>query len=283
MRTYISLPKPIGKHSYFDKIQIWMREPLNQSTILRLGEQCGQGGLFVVCRPARFDSGLRQRVELRQPSGWALRWLAQRNDVLINRAEIALDLVFKYRADAEEAWDFFHQHLARRWHRKGQEIRIFRSSPPDDHPGTRETRYDAGGWAPNGLVLYADDHSRITGELNCVHIEWRVRTLRAMRATGIESGQDLPEFNHRAFWQKRLLFCTVDRRRLGLQIRNHLMGTRRRSSKNHRSSAHRLDSRTGEVYARSYDTVQELIDKLRSSCRVDRALVRISNETLLPE
>jgi hypothetical protein len=32
-----------------------------------------------------------------------LRWLAKRNDALINRAEITLDLIFKYRADAEEA------------------------------------------------------------------------------------------------------------------------------------------------------------------------------------
>jgi len=93
----------------------------------------------------------------------------------------------------------------------------------------------------------------------------------------------LTEFDHRAFWQKWLLFLTIDRRRLGLQIRNRRMGTKRRSSGTYQSSTRWMDSRTGEVYARSFATVQELIDKPRSSCRVDRALVRISNEALVPE
>jgi hypothetical protein len=176
-----------------------------------------------------------------------LRWLAQQNDALINRAEITLDLTFKYRANVDEAWDFVHQHGVRRWHRKNQEIRAFRSPPRGDDPGTGETRYDAGGRAPNRLVLYAEDHTRITGELNCLHLEWRVNGLRAVRAVGIKSGQDLPEFDHRAFWQTRLLFYTVDRRRLGLQIRNRRMGTRRRSSRTYRSNADWMDSKTGEV------------------------------------
>jgi hypothetical protein len=287
MRTYMALPaKPIGICAYFDKIQFWVRNPLDRHTLAVLERACGRGGIHIENRLARFSNRhrqYRQRIELRQPSQQALRWLAQRNDVLINRAEIALDLVFKYRADAKEAWDFLHQHLVRRWHGKKQQIRAFRSAPHADDAGTGETRYDAGGWAPNLLIFYAEDHTRITGEHNCLHLEWRLNGLKAVRAAGIESGQDVPKFDHRAFWQKRMLFCTVDRRRLGLQIRNRLMGTSRRSSRNHRSSAHRINSRTGEVYARSYDTVQELIDKLRSSCRVDRALVRISNETLLPE
>jgi hypothetical protein len=44
-----------------------------------------------------------------------------------------------------------------------------------------------------------------------------------------------------------------------------------------------MDSKTGEVYARSYDTVQELIDEVKSLCRIDLALKRIPNDSLLPE
>jgi hypothetical protein len=44
-----------------------------------------------------------------------------------------------------------------------------------------------------------------------------------------------------------------------------------------------MDGRAGEVYARSYDTVQELIDDLKSSCRIRLALKRIPNDSLLPE
>ena len=173
------------------------------------------------------------------------------------------------------------------WYGAGMEkvrrFRAFRSRPHADDAGTGESRYDAGGWAPNLLVFYAEGHTRVTGELHCLHVEWRLNRLRAVRAAGIESGQDLPEFNHRAFWQKRLLLYAVDRRRLGRLLRNRSMGTKRRSSRTYRSSAHWMDSRTGEVSARSYDTVQELIDKTKSLCRIHRALVPISNVLLLPK
>jgi hypothetical protein len=280
MRTYTTMPsKPTGICPYFDKIQFWVRNPLDFNTLTKLERACGRGGIHIENRPARFNNRqrqYRQRIELRQPSDQALRWLARRSDVLVNRAEITLDLIFNSRAAKEEAWDFLHQHLVRRWHGKSQEIRVFRSPPRNDDPGTGETRYDAGGQVRNRLVLYAEDHSRLTGELNCVHIESRVSSPRAIHAAGIESGQDLPEFDHRAFWKKRLLLYAVDRRRLGLLIRNRQMGTKRRS-------VGWMDSRAGEVYFHSYDTVQELIDKLRSLCRIRLALKRIPNDSFLPE
>jgi hypothetical protein len=77
-----------------------------------LGNDTGRGHEAVARRVSkilgpgcnkRFNARFRHRVELRQPSERALRWLAKRNDALINRAEITLDLIFKYRADAEEA------------------------------------------------------------------------------------------------------------------------------------------------------------------------------------
>jgi hypothetical protein len=287
MRTHIALPEPIGIHPYFDKIQFWVREPLDQKVIGWLRKQCGKGGLAVANQSARFSARFRQRVELRQPSDQALRWLARRNDALINQAEITLDLVFKYRADVEEAWDFLHQHLARRWHGKNQGIRVVRSPQRGDDAGSEKSRYDAGRRAPNGLVLYDEDHSRVTGEPSCVHIEWRVRSLRAMRAAGIESGQDLPEFDHRAFWRKRLLLYAVDRRRLGRILRNRVTGKRRRTPEIHQSGQYGYDieRRTGGVWARSCETVQELIDDLKSLCRIriHRALLPIPNGSLLPE
>jgi hypothetical protein len=104
MRTYLTLPKPIGIYPYFDKIQFWVRKPLSPKTLRWLRRQCGKGGLFETVEPAQFDPQFRHRIELRQPSKRALRWLARRgDDVLINRAEITLDPVFKYRADVQEA------------------------------------------------------------------------------------------------------------------------------------------------------------------------------------
>jgi hypothetical protein len=285
MRTNLALPEPIGKCAYFDKIQFWVCKPLDPNTLVLLERSCGPGGMHIDNRPARFNNGhrqYRQRIELRQPSDQALRRLARHSDVLINRVEITLDLTFKYWGDAEKARVFFHQHLVRRCHGKNQKIRVFQSAPSDDNPRAGETRYDAGGQARNRLVLYAEDHSRVTGELNCIHIEWRVRSPRAIRAAGINSVKNLLDFDHRAFWQKRLLLCKVDWRHLGLLIRNRRMGTKRRSSRTYRTDAHLMDGRAGEVYARSYDTVQELIDELKSLCRIRLALKRIPNDSLLP-
>jgi hypothetical protein len=118
MRTHIALPEPIGIYPYFDKIQFWVRKPLDQKAIGWLGKQCGQGGIHTENRPARFNRRYRQRIELRQPTKKALQWLVSRDDALINRGEIAFDLVFKYRAERDEAWEFLHQHLIRRWHAK---------------------------------------------------------------------------------------------------------------------------------------------------------------------
>jgi hypothetical protein len=99
--------------------------PLDRITLAVLKKECGRGGIHIENRPARFNNRhrqYRQRIELRQPTKKALQWLVARDDVLINRAEIAFDLVFKYRADADEAWEFLHQHLIRRWHGKRQKI-----------------------------------------------------------------------------------------------------------------------------------------------------------------
>lgn len=284
MRTYLTLPKPIGKYPYFDKIQFWLRNPLNPQTLEWLRKQCGD--LDHTVEPARFNPQFRHRIELRRPSKRALRWLAKRDDALINRVEITLDLTFKYRADVQEAWDFFHQHSVRRWRRRGQEIRAFRSRPRNDDPGAGETRYDAGRSAPNLLVFYVDDYTRITGELNCLHVEWRLNRLKAVRAAGIKSGQDLLEFDHRAFWKKRLLFYKVDPRRLGRLLRNQLTGRRRRTPEILQLGRYGYDveGKTGEACARSCETVQELIDKFKSSSiRIRRAMIEIPNDSLLPE
>jgi hypothetical protein len=280
--------KPAAIYAYFDKVQFWVREPIDRQTLAELRTQCGRGGIFAKKRPARFDGRYRQRVELRQPTTPAFSWLAQREDALINRAEITLDLVFNYRAARDENWEFLHQHLVRRWHGKKQEIRIFRTEPQTpsvgDGDGIGGTRYDAGRSAPNLIALYGDEHSRITGELNCLHLEWRLNRLKAVRRAGIETGRDLLEFDHRQFWQERLLLFTADKERLGRLIRNQLNGRKSRMSRIEQVGNYKIniDKRTGDVHIRSRDTIQELIDQLGPTYRIHRALVPISSEVLLP-
>ena len=274
-----SCAAPTDTHPYCDKVQFWPRKPLDRARLAWLKCECGRGGVYAHDQPARFDASYRQRVELRQPSDKALRWLATCDEALINRVEITLDFIFESLAERDDTSEFLHRHLVRRWHNKNQQIRIY--MPEADDYSLGGTRYDAGGRSQNRAVLYRETHSRITGEINCLHLEWRLNGLKAVRAAGIETFQDLLEFNHRVFWQKRLRLYNVDRRRLGRMVRNKASGGKRRAAEIHPSGTD-LDGRTGEVLVRAYDTVQELIDNMRAHIKVSRALVPISIEHLSP-
>ena len=178
--------RPIGIHAYFDKVQVWVRQPYDSEALAELRAQCGRGGIYPENGPARFDARLRQRIELRQPSADALRQLARREDVLINKVEIAIDYVFNSPVVRDEAREFFDRHMIRRWHSKKQQIRAYRSGMEDDDEGRVGTRYDAARGAPNMTALYRNEFSRVTGEVNCVHLEWRLNGLRAVRNAGIK-------------------------------------------------------------------------------------------------
>jgi hypothetical protein len=174
----------------------------------------------------------------------------------------------------------------RRWHGSRQKIRVYQ--PPRQkqaaHDDSGQCRYDAARSAPNRIVVYSEDFTRITGEPDCLHIEWRTTRARATRAVGINSPRDLLGFDHRGFWQKRLLLYDVDRGKLGRMLSNRGTGRRRRTPEVTRSSKYEYDgdSAIGEVCMQIDRTVQELIDKRKSACRVHRALTQFSNEMLLP-
>jgi len=282
IRAGFALIKPIGIYPYFDKVQVWLRFPADPEEIARLERQCGD--FHHENRPARFNRQLRQRLEFKQPKQEALEWIAGRADALINRLEVTIDYIFDSLAQRCDAWDFLDRHLVRSWHGKNQKIRISKSD--DGHDQRHGTRYDAGRRSPQEIALYPEEQSRITGEPYCLHLEWRLNRLKTVHAAGIKSGRDLLEFSHREFWRKRLRLYDVDKRRLGRLIRNRAEGTRRRTSKVEQISKYyriNRDGRTGQIYADSYDTVQELIDRLKSLHRINRALIPISNEDWLPE
>ena len=77
--------KPSATYTYFDKIQFWLHQPLDRETRAWLRSQCRRPKGFNADsrRPARFDSQLRERIEVRGITRAGLRWLAQQNDILV--------------------------------------------------------------------------------------------------------------------------------------------------------------------------------------------------------
>ena len=289
--------KPTGLHAYFDKAQAWLKLPADRQALKILDQHCGKGGLDSENKPAPFGRNYRQRLEFRQPSFEALQWLAGRDDVLVNRIEVTLDYIFDSPAALDRAQEFLHFHLIRRWHSKKQQVRLYRGSKERDSRGKRRaervheieqttTRYDAGRRSKNALVIYTENHSRGTGELYCLHLEWRANGLRPVQAAGIRSASDLLEFDHHAFWKRRLLLVDVDPERLGRLLRNRASGLKSRSPIFKTDWAGRqtnMDHYRGSHILRwGVGSIQELLDTYGREVRIQRILEPISNSAWLP-
>lgn len=68
--------RPTPTYGYFDRIQVWLRIPVDRASLPSLREQCGAGKIHPENRPARFDARFRQRLDFKQPTRKALEWIA---------------------------------------------------------------------------------------------------------------------------------------------------------------------------------------------------------------
>lgn len=262
---YSPTVKPASVLPYFDRVQVWIKSRASASGLKLLRENSGH--LYVENSPARFDYSYLQRIELKQPKTAALEWVAARSDALVNRVEIALDYICATEIERDDLYEFFDHHLVRRWHSAKHEVRLY--------AGENETRYDAPRSARSSLVTYKENYSRITGELNVVRIEWRATGVRAVRSAGITGPRDLLDFDHREFWEKRLVLLQAGGEKLGRYVANRKGKERRRISEPE-------DKRRGHVMLNSVENVQSLLDEYRTSFRIGRALERIDVQELLP-
>lgn len=273
----LPLKAPIGILPYFDKVQVWVREPLDRLTLRKLRKECGKGGLFHEIGPSRFKSHFRQRIEFRQPSDFVLKRLAHFDDCLINRLEAAIDFIFACPTDRDDAYEFFHRHMVRRWHGCNQEIRAYcaeEGKPIRASIEESESRYDAGRWVPNRITSYKESYSRATGELYCLHVEWRANGVRACRRAGIRTPVNLVEFDHRAFWDRRLLLLDIEPRKIGRRVR-------KKGNLNWGGNSN-LDGKIGGIFLNSVDTLQELLDEYGAALRLGRIAKRFECESWLP-
>jgi hypothetical protein len=261
-----------------DTVAAWFARPVEGASVAWLRKQCGRGGLHPEWRRARFDHRYTLRIEFRQPNEAAIRWLAERDDVLINLLHPAIDYIFRDSDECAQAKELFDRCQVRRWHGKNQQVRF-------DHG----TRYDAyRWWSPTVLTNYVEDYSRITGECHCLHLEWRAYGCGAVRRCGIERSADLLEFDHREFWCKRLLLAELDPERLGRLLRNRASRTKSRvpllvqyNLGRGRCRMINSDLRLGNSIVRAHETTQQVLDALRG-VRLDGAVIRLDTVDLLP-
>jgi hypothetical protein len=229
--------KPIAIRAYIDKSQVWLERPLTAKQQAWMRAQCGPGGLHVHNGCARFAPMLTQRLQLRQPALAALEMLAQRDDAYPNILEVALDWIFASEEEREHAQRLYYRHAVKPYHRGT--VRYY-----------QQTRYsDAQGRATNSAA-YPEEYCRITGELNVLHIEWRITGKAALQRAGLAQLSDIIAINQRPFWSKRLRLADINAEMLGRRANNRQTKGRRRHPLII-SYNYNVDSRTGNTLMRT--------------------------------
>jgi hypothetical protein len=271
--TTATVKPPTDVVPYLDAIVLWLPTPIEPRTFKKLRRCCGslREDPNVVTPDPRFHiwhPKLRYRLILRQPNETALRWVACRADGLVNGVEVTLDFIYDTPAAATAARAYLHRHLTRRWH-CGQKIEFY--DKDED-----KQRYDGPPTARNIITDYPQEICRLTGQLNCVHVEWRARGSVAVRAAGIHCPRHVLTFNHRAFWQRRLRLVAIDPGRLGRWLRN-----RQAPRRQHAITA--ADERDGRRVIRRLgnNTAQGLLDAYRG-LRIEWLLTPLPQDPWLP-
>ena len=265
-----------------DQIQVWLPQRLSKRERADLKALCGS--FHTHNKPMLFQPHWAQRLQIRQPNDEGLLYLDHlaTDDHLINAIEFSLDLICQDRDEAEQLRHFFDVHLIQRWHGKRRVSRFENVS-----------YWSNKRWTRNQPVIYHDQPSKVTGQVNCCHLEWRTCEASAVRAVGIERVRDLVDFNHRSFWKKRLVLRAIDMSKLGRTFKN----SRRRKPWIRKDAFGRefdMDRWIGNIIARASQregndgaparpscSVQEILDFCRPQ-NLERALVEISAEPLLP-
>jgi hypothetical protein len=307
--------KPVAVHVYVDKTIVWFprrRNPFDVRWLRQhcetlidtddvrdlawlrehhrdLYEYCGRRKRLTLSSPRRQD--FEHSVILFQPGDGALKWVGQRVHHL-TYVELANDLVYPTYGAAQHADDFMDAHLIKKHHRGNNRYK-------------GASRYTNSRKSPNNMVVYADKRSRITGE-PCCHLEWRMLGRAALKAAGISSAADLVVFNHREFWQRRLVIGQLDLQRLGRadyhrKLKQRLGGRQQRRrnwiQECGTSRKHRVDlffsrgrallaglPRPPTPHTRSVVcSVQDVIDALRGKIRARDYVTMFDNSSLLPD
>lgn len=310
------LPAPDKIIHFPDTLGLWLRSSLDDAALAELRAMCG-GKLRVENRPARFDPEMIQRIVPRQPSPEAIKGMARRNDVHLNAAEIARDLIYASE-EARDAAYRFHISFALRKGRQNQTARVCLGSDG-------MTTFYTGPRKAHSISVAYSTRSKITKDKYALHQEERAKTKEALRRLGIRSLQDLLAFDYQAFWEKHLQFWRVKPEMieaLGLAINNlerKAQGLKLRKKAmhipiGHKGRTYNLDKRTGFQAIRSMGlfedeqitismkdrkagrrkqdlpgywsiyactSMQNLYDRLSPHIRMDRYIERISIRELI--
>jgi hypothetical protein len=292
--AFFAALRPLDAYTYFHSMRLLRKRPLTVGEREHLGDNCTS---LVIHRHGQWvkdGSGVHRQLniypfteelQLVCPNRTACEFLAalddrvpysrdklskhDRHPPLIVYLEVALDMILPDEGTLHAAFSALKRCFVQRWNGKNETIEF-------DNGGMSTGRR----WRGKYVTSYISKPSPVTGEIECLHTEYRVGSAPAVRAVGVASIGDLLTFDHVAFWRKHFLLSDVDLERLGRHFRSK--NQRRQRGRPKRSAD---DRRTGQVVWRAcgYDRsgslcVQALI---RNYCS-GQFLKRIASDHLLP-
>jgi hypothetical protein len=231
--TVAAMRPPI--HTYFDKVRIWLRRPLNKGRAgqLRHGDHRVTDGCWFRC--------FQQQVELYHPTRETLHdlaaWLDGDDDVLINYVEVACDLILpEFMATALDT--LFKRGFLQPWH--GAMV-------PHNYPHSFTTRRIGKGSKRAGrwFQAYADRPCKLTGEVGCFHAEFKHQGVRSVRSLGIRHPRDCLAFDFDAYFSKWMVLYDLDCERLGRFDHNRRSGAKRKKPRIGGSARHPYNNDQG--------------------------------------
>ena len=209
-RTHIAgkLIKPVSVYDYLDVVQVWVREPWCESERRIIKAHTAKvlwANQLGINQPAWWDHRYKQFIKLCRPRKQAIEVLAERDDALITYSELARDYIL---ADECQVWHGLRlsaKHFNQKWH-NSRRMKVWPNG-----------NWRSGNLHKKGMVIqaYGDQPSKVTGEVDCLHLEAKITGSSACKRAGISHPKDLLDFDFDGFWKRYLTFVDVDRRRLG--------------------------------------------------------------------
>jgi hypothetical protein len=268
-----------GVHCGWDRVQVWFRKPLAADEYRKVAD-AGCADIITFNERARFEPRYIRRNVFTVPSDDALavlRDLRDPDDYLLNIAEPGLSINFHEDRPKVASFWYMAKTSIQPYHRGEHGVRFVGQ-------GETVTRYSGPAYGRNVDGLYADRPCRFTGEIECLHPDRRISGADACRAAGIETFQDMIDFDHVGFWRRNLRLFEIDARRLGRMQLNKERGQRRRLPLEYRRGrfSYDLDLRVGTTLIRAAGrTNQEAVDRYRGILPVRRALISVDVEPIL--
>jgi hypothetical protein len=206
---------------YFDRIRIWLREPLNSRDRKMLERNCA--GLYE--ESARLGP-YRCKIEVYRPSKIGLHTLSRLPDgAMVNYIEVTSDLIMPDAAQLQVLHELFkHGFLQLRHGGKG--LKSYEggfSTRKTPEPGARR----GGFW----FQWYIDRPCKVTGEDRCFHFEGKYEGRQFVKRLGVYHPRDLKGFDFTRYFKKHLKLYRVDLDRLGRFDDNKRKGAKRKQSK----------------------------------------------------